>query len=416
MVARSAEPMSDEEAERELPHLFSLPVPSDPDGTRQVLDLPSALREVPGRPVRSDAWAAAADLALDAAQRPDRRFLATERLRLLRQAGMLDEDQERRFGEVLWAPDLLVDGLPGGTVFLPVAFLKLPAPGGVDVRSAVAGTLLAGGLTDDLVLERGIWSLLASDDFSLDEAELLQQITRLREFIERHPPAPAHPDIVGDRRDELVERTSAIFAELARRAAGSVAATAATGELARIDRHPLRLEPALPALVALGLVQPDDAIRKMRTLFSSNASTAPRLIEMALHCLLRTPVAIPSFEATVWNDVAAVVLGRRPVPLAPCLAVLAYALRTSPARVPASVDEQVTMGLGLILAETAPGHAPEGLAYEPFLVRYRAARLAERLRAAGRGYPEVLDAWADVADTDPLPDVRRARRSELRPD
>ena len=56
----------------------------------------------------------------------------------MRDAGLLNEAQDERFGTILWQPAHITNGLPGMTSYFPWAFLQLPAPDGVNVRGAIA--------------------------------------------------------------------------------------------------------------------------------------------------------------------------------------------------------------------------------------------------------------------------------------
>lgn len=231
-----------------------------------MLDAASAVRSLGKDVGRTSDWSQAVELALEAASPAETRRGAIRRLATMREARLLDKAQDKRFGKILWEPGHLTDGLPGLTDYFPWAFLELPAPDGVDVRGAIADAVLGGELDDDKMLSGALTTLLASDRFELKGDELMEQIARLRRFIEHHPPAPTHPDIIGDRRGELIERTASAFADLARLSIGVDAARTAIGDLANLDRHPLRTEPAIPALVVLGIMSRDDGLAQIRAL------------------------------------------------------------------------------------------------------------------------------------------------------
>ncbi|MEG8049367.1 SIR2 family protein [Sphingomonas aurantiaca] len=410
LIARSLEAMDESDAVRELPVLFNVPVTPDPGGHGEQFDPTNVVTTLPKDLRRSSEWADAVALALRAAMVPETRSYAVRRLELMHEAGLLDEAERRTFGEALWTAGSLIDGLPGGTDYHPVAFLDRPAPEGVDPGPSVALAMLPHDLTDAGVSSKALTALLANDDFVLDGSELVEQTERLRRFVEDHPPAPKHPDIMGDRRRDLIEQTSLIFAKLARRAQGVETARPAIGGLADLGKHPLRIEPAIASLVALGLMDTDAALGHLRTLHASSEPADARLLEMSLYEMLDAPCADTTFEHAVWNDVATTLVARRPVPLVACLGSLIKVFSREPGRVPTSLDRQISLALDLILVETRPGQGPVPLVYEPFVVRFRSAMLAARLVRADRGAREVMEAWRSAVDADPLPDVRRAWR------
>ena len=299
------------------------------------------------------------------------------------------------------------------TPYYPCAFLQLPAPDGVNVRGAIAGAILGGELDDEKIMSGALTTLLASDSFTLEGEELIEQIARLRRFIEHHPPAPTHPDIMGDKRGELIEQTASAFADLARLSIGVHAARTPIAELANLDRHPLRTEPAIPALVAIGIMSGDDGLAQMRTLFLSKKDGSERLLAIALDELVRVPASDPVFEQAIWTEVNTTLLARRPGTVIACLRFLIFAFQKHRERVPSSIDADVLTALDIIREETAPDIDHDHVLYEPYLARFRAAVLAALLKAAGRGSTSVIDAWERAAAEDPLPDVRRAWETGL---
>lgn len=414
LVSRSAETLDESGRARELPMLFNTAVPEDPHGHGDALDLARAAQSMIEPATPTAEWTQAVELALDAASRPETRLGATRRLAAMKVAGLLDATQQRRLGEVLWEPRFLVGGLPSRTIWQPIAFLNLPLPEGTEPRSAIADATLIGELDDDKVLSGALESLLASDDFNLEDSELIAQIDRLRRFVEQHAPAPSHPDIMGDRRVELVEATSFIFAHLARRAEKVEAARKAITELAAVEKHPLRIEPAIPALVAMRVIAGVDGLDLIRKLIGSTEEVSERLLEQALNQMLRVEEGDAELQASIWLEVRTNLVARRPGFIVGALGFLIAAFEDGGGRVPTSIDADLSFALDLIRAEITPGQPLSHLLYEPFLVRFRAAALAGRLRSAGRGSHAMTDAWEHAAEDDPLPDVRRAWRIGLR--
>ncbi len=408
LITRSIEAQGGTPDPSALRPLFDAPVPADPSGYGEVLDPASAVRSLGENVGRTPEWSQAVDLALDAASAAETRRSAILRLATMRDAGLLDEAQDERFGTILWQPAHMTNGLPGMTSYFPWAFLQLPAPDEVNVRGAIAGAILGEELDDDKVMSGALTTLLASDCFALEGEELVEQITRLRRFIEHHPPAPTHPDIMGDRRGELIEQTASAFANLARLSIGVEAARRPIAELANLDRHPLRTEPAIPALVAIGIMSRDDGLAQMRALFVSKEGGSERLLGIALGELVRVPASDPVFEQAIWTECGTSLLARRPGAVTACLGFLIIAFQKHRERVPNSIDADVLTALDIIREETAPDIDHDHLLYEPHLARFRAAILAALLKATGRGSTSVIDAWERAAAEDPLPDVRRA--------
>lgn len=414
LLARALEAMGDDDRIAHLPTIFAEDIPAAGDGyAHEVLDIVNAVNRGFATGPRTDAWAATISAALSAASDPARRRSAILRVSWLLDADLMDDDEKRRFGELLWDPTQLKEGLPGATVYHPVAFLDLPTPPGVDIRSAIVDAILGKDeLTDDDVQGGAISSLLASEKFVMSEDELFRELARLRRFVTEHAPAPEHPDIIGDGRWKLVSQTSAIFGHLARRAVGTSATLPLVREIAGLDRYPLRMEPASPALVELDLMTADEGVVRLRALLASaEEEVAPALLEDSLHAMLGMTHTSTPFEQKVWQQLGLAVVARRPVTVAEVLRFVTYALRTAPNRVPVGLNAQLSGGLDLILAETDMTAPSVALAYDPFPVRYWAAALVGRLQTLGRGDPAVLDSWTKAIADDPLPDTRRARKN-----
>lgn len=156
-----------------------------------------------------------------------------------------------------------------------------------------------------------------------------------------------------DRRGKLIEQTASTFADLARRSIGVDAARMASGELAGLDRHPLRTEPASSPRRP-GVRSGDAGLEQMRALFDSTEDVSVRLLEIALNELV--PVRIdPEFEQAVWAEVRTSLVARRPGAVAGCLYFLILAFQMDRERIPTSIDPDVSVALDLIRAETAPG-------------------------------------------------------------
>lgn len=412
LVGRALEAMRDDDRVKSLPTIFAFDIAPEAEGyAHEVVDIVSAVPRNLLAGGRTDGWVSVIAAALTAAGNPALRASAILRLSWLFGANLMDEDEKRRFGQALWDPAHLEDGLPGKTVYHPVAYLTLPVPDTVDVRAAIVTAMLRkDDLTDEIVTQGGLSSLLAADEFVMSEDELLAEIDRLKRFVAGHAPAPEYPDLLGDQRWLLIGQTSSIFGHLARRSIGVAAALPLVHAVAGLDRHPLRLEPAVPALITLGVVGLEEGVGRIRSLLGSGEDEVSAvLLEDALHAMLDGAEPLAAYEDAVWERIADTVIARQPVTLAEVLRFVTYALRKAPERVPLRVDRQLSFGLGLILVETDAAAPRALLGYDPFAARFWASALAARLQEARRGDPAVLAAWTDATVGDPLPDTRRAR-------
>lgn len=127
----------------------------------------------------------------------------------------------------------------------------------------------------------------------------------------------------------------------------------------------------------------------------------------------------PALPPDLISEVVSILVTRRQPGLSEAADVLAEMLSDDPSALPEVERGRVHGALELLLAESAPlddGEAwtapdvPETL-HSPSEGRRAAVGLAAALAAPGDGSPDdVLDAWAEVGRTDPLPEVRRAAR------
>ncbi|VXC80641.1 SIR2 family NAD-dependent protein deacylase [Sphingomonas sp. 8AM] len=345
---------------------------------------------------------------------PSTRSAASSRINWLLDANLLDEDDRRLLGDALWAPAHMDGRLPGDTVFYPSSFLLLPRPAHVDVGAAVSAALLTRApLTDNVVAEGALAYAYGQKEFQLDEDGLLGEIARLHAFVADHAPPPEHPDILGDDRTDIVVHSSEMAASLAQRAEHRPSAIEPIRKLFALDRHPLRIEPALSILVRMGMLEKAEAAQRLRELLADRSTIGSELLGGFIGNVVDGQGCEPTFEAAMWSEIAQAITVRRPAPLARLLRFTAHVMREDAGRIPARLDEMLSVGLALILDETKTESPARHLEYDPSLVRYFGAVLVTAMAQRHRGDPNVQSAWSDAIDTDSLPDTRRARDKAL---
>jgi hypothetical protein len=397
--------------------VFGEPIPLNPgpyanDDVDLAFSVSSALRADP----TDDGWreivAATISALLD---KPKRKF-ATSRLHWLINSKLLGAEDEQRAAAALWAPEYLDNGLPGDTIFYPGAFLTLPRPEGIDVQAILAAALLTGEpLTDTNVSEGAlVWAYL-NKHFVLDEKQLLGEIERLHAYVAAHDPARKFRTPFDSGDGELIEYCGRMLAGLARRALAYPAALEPLCALVALDRYPLRTEPAIPALVRLGLLSSQEALSKVRALLAEDEDVEALLLSGLIDQLATRDLVEAEFDAAIWQAFSHVVATRQPGPLTRVIRYTADIMRRDPSRIPYDVDASLSVGLRRILAENGNEELTAVLGYDPFLVRYFAAFLVTAMAREGRIDPAVAQAWAEAIDADPLPDMRRARDEALRP-
>lgn len=397
--------------------LFGEPIPlnAGPYADNDVdlaFSVSSALRADPA----DKGWREIIEATIDALLDKPKRKFATSRLHWLINSKLLNAEDERRSAAALWAPEFLENGLPGDTIFYPGAFLTLPRPEGIDVQSILAAALLTGEpLTDNIVSEGGlVWAYL-NRHFDLDEKQLLGEIERLHAYVAAHDPPPQYRNPFHTDHGELVEYCGRMLAGLARRVLAYPAALEPLRALVALESYPLRIEPAIPALIRLNLLSSQDAMPKVRALLAADEDVEALLLSGLIDQLANRDLVEPAFDAGLWQAFSHVVATRQPGALTRIMRYTAEIMRRDPSRVPTEVDASLSVGLGRILVETGIDELASVLGYEPFLVRYFAALLVTAMAREDRVDLTVSKAWAEAIDTDPLPDMRRARDEALRP-
>jgi hypothetical protein len=415
LARRCIEAAAAEDRGAMLLSLFRSAIPPDVgDYASDAVDLAAGLSGDFATVTPNEDWRAVIASTIGALGDTARRKAASSRINWLLGCNLLDDGDRRRLGGALWRPDHLKDGLPDDTVFYPSSFLLLPQPEGLDVEATIKEALLDGApLTDDALAEGNLAYAFGKAELQISGAELVGEIARLHAFVANHGPPPEHPDILGDDRTAVVAHSSRMAASLARRAETHPEAVDPIRDLFALDRHPLRIEPALPALVRLRIVGSADAAQRLRDLFAGSSSISSELLGALIENVLDGADADPGFEAAMWEEIAQTIAARRPGPLARLLRFAAHVVRRDPERIPEALDGMLSLGLALILEETHPTSSAARLEYDPSLVRYFAAVLATAMARRGRGDPTVHAAWSDAIDADPLPDTRRAREKAL---
>lgn len=411
LAHRSIEASAASDRDAMILALFQSAIPPNVGGyASDVSDLAAGLSHDYAVTNTSAEWREVVAQSIRSLTDPSTRRAASSRINWLLDASLLDEDDRRLLGEALWAPAHLDSGLPGGTVFYPSSFLQLPRPAGVDVEAAVLATLLTGApLTDKVVSDGALAYAYGQREFQLDEDGLLGEIARLHAFVADHSPPPDHPDIIGDDRTNIVVHSSEMAAGLAQRAEHYPSAIEPIRKMFALDRHPLRIEPALPALVRMGMLEKAEAAQRLRELLADRSTIGSELLGGFIGNVVDGQGCEPTFEAAMWSEIAQAIAVRRPAPLARLLRFTAQVMRRDAGRIPAILDETLSVGLALILDETKTVSPAAHLEYDPFLARYFGAVLVTAMAQRHRGDPNVQSAWSDAIDKDPLPDLRRAR-------
>ncbi|ESW77788.1 SIR2 family protein [Mesorhizobium sp. C280B] len=360
-------------------------------------------------------WRKIVSDTLAALRQADTRLPASSRTAWLFNAKLLNGKDLQVFGEALWDPAYVEDGLPSGTVFYPGAFLSFPKPASADAQGALCAKFLSDAPLTDADLKSGaLANLLRENQFLIDEAHLVALIERLHVYIANHAAVSARPDLFSSNDRNLAQECGRIVANLAMRAKSSPAATKKLRSLAILDRYPLRLEAAYPWLLDLGIVTVDAATKGLRALIGSGDETDVLVLSALLDQIYWSKGCEADLEAALWPEIAQVVAVRAPSPLMWALRFLACSMRTDPARVPAKIDDVLSIGLALILEETEMTGPAEQLRYDPFLARHFGAILVSAMDRNKRGDPAMRAAWSKAIESDPLPDTRRGRANAFR--
>lgn len=360
-------------------------------------------------------WRKIVSDTLAALRQADTRLPASSRTAWLFNAKLLNGKDLQVFGEALWDPAYVEDGLPSGTVFYPGAFLSFPKPASADAQGALCAKFLSDAPLTDADLKSGaLANLLRENQFLIDEAHLVALIERLHVYIANHAAVSARPDLFSSNDRNLAQDCGRIVANLAMRAKSSPAATKKLRSLAILDRYPLRLEAAYPWLLDLGIVTVDAATKGLRALIGSGDETDVLVLSALLDQIYWSKGCEADLEAALWPEIAQVVAVRAPSPLMWALRFLASSMRKDAARVPAKIDDVLSIGLALILEETEMTGPAEQLRYDPFLARHFGAILVSAMDRNKRGDPAMRAAWSKAIESDSLPDTRRGRANAFR--
>jgi hypothetical protein len=239
-----------------------------------------------------------------------------------------------------------------------------------------------------------------------------QELARLATYIAVHPSRPDHPFLPFDRAEQLVIATSELFAALCRRCLHYPNLRAEAEALARQEQYPLRTEPALPALVQLGVVSLENALTQASNLLDANDAESQALTDMLLVEFTGLSQVQGAFnEAVTEALVLRLIANSHGVPT--LLRTFWRLLRDSPERVHPRHDSELAFALRELLADTDMRHSRSGLPFDPFVARLWGAVVATRLSELGRIDADLFAAWRQACEKDPLPDARRAMQREL---
>jgi len=416
LVCRSIEAAEPDDRDAIILSLFESDIPvENPQVYSEIPDLAGELSSDIRVGAPAERWTGIVQALPASLVDPLRRKAASNRLHWLLAADILSAAQREQCAEALWAPQFLADGLPGGTVFFPHAFLSFPYPEGVDVLALVSAQIFTTApLTDDEVASGEFAFALDRKSLLVGKDQLRVQIARLHKFIVDHGPAPRYPEFFRENRSELVDCTARAAAALARRSVGIEELKAPLTNLAALENYPFRREPMIPALVAGELMDVDTAIAHVRQLLAQSGGDDIVTVGVFADQLVLFGECEARLEKAIWTEFVQSVVARRLGSLARILRLMAHVMRVAPERIPDSLDDMLSLGLMLILSETdtaVPAAHPE---YDPFMVRFYAAFLVTIMQEQGRGDVPMHVAWDNAIASDPLPDTRRAREIALR--
>ncbi|RCL04715.1 hypothetical protein BBA71_12200 [Acetobacter pasteurianus] len=455
LVVRSLEAASPDDRDTMLLSLFEEPISVQHDKRPHPHDRPDLTERVSKnftikRP--GPEWNVVVERTIAALEDANTRITASKRLDWLWSAKLVGKTHYDALAKALWLPVYLERGLPGRTVFWPIAFLTFPSPhpdefvidlinsmfddeprrvadksdenstaivqepqGKLDpdsqqeqieriVRPLKDPSPKAG--LPDLLDELTAWLQQSKVEFDADR--LNKEIERLRTFVINHPAKREGQSLFGDPSANVEVETARLTAALSKRVIDVPEAKDSLKALISSQRYPLRLEPALPTLVLLGLVTPEAAVEKIKRLFQQPEDGTALLV-----ALFDQYVEGASGGALVddgfWRQAVYTVAMRGAPTLIATLRFLAWMMSNDPARMPTAEDNLLSAGLDSILIETDVNRDNGGLDYDPFIVRYFAASLVTAMEIAKRGDPATHAAWASAIAADPLPDTRRAR-------
>ncbi len=368
--------------------------------------------------------------------------LALWRLLILTELGQLSHEQSSRLGQIVWAGKR-VHGLPEGFKVLPHAFLKIPAPSGIDAVSAICEFFSQAPLPLDISVNQGAKTVTIHHGTEASPSGWLHSLCAFLESSEPRPIVLHHDEIMLllGQLDRIFDTqaiplltmkgdssfrnfgTMRIFHLvqtvwlLALRAPDQIAPISEQVEVWRKRLVKIGGDDTFVYVLHCALVGHDrdaarDALRRA-TVRDMESGTELFVDSLVRGTRLAKVLGREAPPADLWVDVATMIMIRRRPGLAKALKSMAAAVRAIPDSIPVEALERLSQALPCIEEETRyrvapnPGERWEEYREVPF-ERAAAAALASALREIDLGDRTEVKEFLDAIKNDPLPMVRRA--------
>jgi hypothetical protein len=432
LLTRILESLPDDDIERLLPDLFTLPLVHERGfeaDEHRWLDPVAALPEsfLPGKladPPRDAVWtgiiARLSDLASDG-DVPNREA-AVLRLHKLWKWNLLSAAETELFASALWAPvHLDEDGLPSHTRYFRWAFLMLPVPANIDMPGTFARYLkriaeqAVGDICDRLQVI-GIL-IIESERLGIDLSiapETREAFASLVDAWASKRFSSALLSLHGNQeaRKEL-NALIGIKAVLPKIELSDELSERVWQKVNELDSQPDRAVRAYRLYSVLAYLYPDRATalvaqlqRALLSDFEDDARAAVNaLYEWTLDAM-REPDKFAMPDARLFREIGISISVRRAAILRTALEIARWLFDDGPKNYAASIADDCEFGLGALIEEA--GYSRSDVSFDVPGVRAACVRLALAMSRAGFGLGPGVQAWIDAMADDPLPEVRHA--------